>query len=88
MTQTADIPVPPHRPWATRVDAVDVEIRYRRSVHYWRRRGWRCGHATAPPSTFGLDIEQLRAHGRELYAAGWTVTEICTVLDIDPVRTS
>jgi hypothetical protein len=36
--------VPAHRPWFGRPDAHQVEIRYRRSVHYWRRRkrAWGC----------------------------------------------
>jgi hypothetical protein len=33
-----DTTVPQHRPWARRPDAHEVEIRYRRSVYYWRRR--------------------------------------------------
>jgi hypothetical protein len=33
-----DDQVPPTRPWARRADAHDVEVRYRRSVYYWRRR--------------------------------------------------
>jgi hypothetical protein len=37
LPQAAD-KVPPSHPWARRPDAHDVEIRYRRSVYYWRRR--------------------------------------------------
>jgi hypothetical protein len=33
-----DDAVLPTRPWARRADAHEVEIRYRRSVYYWRRR--------------------------------------------------
>jgi hypothetical protein len=38
VTLQADDSVPSSHPWARRADARDVELRYRRSVYYWRRR--------------------------------------------------
>ena len=71
--------VPAHRPWRDRVDAPDVEIRYRRSVHYWLRRGWYCSMRRA--STYGLTAHEMRSHAVDLAAAGWSAGEIATVLD-------
>ena|SRR6476659_7088409 len=40
--------------------------------------------APAEPSTFSLTDAELRRHGNDLHAAGWSIEEIVTVLAIGP----
>jgi hypothetical protein len=58
-----------------------VEIRYRRSVDLWSRRGY-CHSRPTEPSTFGLTIAELRAEANRLIDNGWTAAEMALVLDL------
>ncbi|HEY3713873.1 MAG TPA: hypothetical protein VGL39_05035 [Jatrophihabitantaceae bacterium] len=40
-----------------------------------------------PPATYGLSPAELRHHANDLAASGWSVAEICQVLDVEPVGT-
>ena len=40
--------------------------------------------APAEPSTLSLTEAELRRHGNDLHAAGWSIEEILTVLAIEP----
>jgi hypothetical protein len=40
--------------------------------------------APIEPSTFSLSDAELRRHGNDLHAAGWSIDEILTVLAIEP----
>jgi hypothetical protein len=45
-------------------------------------------HIAYGPSTFSLDADELRREANRLVAAGWSVAEVCVVLDVQPVVAS
>lgn len=80
--------------------AADLALRGRMARvairHRWdqRRASWELDQlvprprAVYTPCTFGLEEHELRAEARRLYAAGWGVADIVSVLAVEPdVRT-
>ena|SRR5690348_13654099 len=45
-------------------------------------------NAPVEPSTFSLTDGELRRHGNDLHASGWSIEEILSLLDIDVLRRS
>ena len=70
---------------------IAVQLHRRRAASY-RCMPLACGHrdplaalvAPPGPSTFGLEPGELRRHANDLWASGWSVPEVCQVLDILP----
>ena len=77
----------PGRTWLTpfqRWLRFDYNRRRREAAELRQLYPW----APPPPSTFGLEPDQLRRHANDLVLVqGWSVAEVCAMLDIEPART-